>query len=82
MKSNALTLLILLGVTGSVFANQAIDQTTNHSRATEPRNITASNAGNFQPSNEQSSAKDSHASKAKSLKERERERKGLPRYWN
>ena len=82
MKNIALPLLFVLATAGQAFADQKLNQAENKLDSYQSNeNVTQSIHEDDSERTREASVKEIK-NNSKSLKERERERKGLPRYWN
>lgn len=81
MKTTALTTLILLASSGSVFANQ-LNEASSVSNEPATHTVVQKSPDDKQFTNATDVSVKGSVVQSKSNQERDRERKGLPRYWH
>lgn len=82
MKAFALPLLIVLASSGTAFAAKTNNQVDNRQDDNQTSENTTRSIYKDDSRPAHTPSLEAVESKSKSLQERERERKGLPRYWN
>lgn len=82
MKTFTLPLLVAIAFTGYAFAEQTPHQPDNQINSYQPNKTVTQSSDEDDSETAQGASQNSAETENKSLKERERERKGLPRYWN
>lgn len=82
MKTFTLPLLVAIAFTGYAVAEQTPHQPANQLNSHQPNKTVTQSSDKDNSESTQGASQDSAETENKSLNERERERKGLPRYWN
>ena len=82
MKTFTLPLLVAIAITGYAFAEQTPHQPANQINSHQPNKTVTQSSDKDNSESTQGASQDSAETENKSLNERERERKGLPRYWH
>ncbi len=82
MKTFTLPLLVAIAFTGPAFAEQTSRHPDNQINSYQPSKTVTQSSDENESESTQGASRNSAETEKKSLKERERERKGLPRYWN